>query len=51
MEEQMTDLFERWTSDEFTVVLMLFFNQFSGDKVDWVKHSIDVCKMNNAKNA
>eukprot|EP00560_Eucampia_antarctica_P004442 CAMPEP_0197841776 /NCGR_PEP_ID=MMETSP1437-20131217/46367_1 /TAXON_ID=49252 ORGANISM="Eucampia antarctica, Strain CCMP1452" /NCGR_SAMPLE_ID=MMETSP1437 /ASSEMBLY_ACC=CAM_ASM_001096 /LENGTH=578 /DNA_ID=CAMNT_0043451577 /DNA_START=108 /DNA_END=1844 /DNA_ORIENTATION=+ len=41
MEEQMTGLFERWTSDEFTVALMLFFNQFSGHEIDWVKHSID----------
>lgn len=41
MEEQMIGLFDRWTSDDFTVALMLFFNQFSGSSVDWVKHSID----------
>lgn len=41
MEEQMLQLFERRTSDDFTIALMLFFNQFSGSKIDWVKHSID----------
>lgn len=41
MEEQMMRLFERQTSDDFTIALMLFFNQFSGKKIDWVKHSID----------
>ena len=40
MEEQMTNLFERWTSDDFTYALMLFFNQYVAP-IDWVKHSID----------
>jgi hypothetical protein len=39
--EQLRGLFERWTTDDFGVALMLFFNQFSGKKVEWVKHSID----------
>lgn len=41
MQEQMTGLFDRYTSDDFTVALMLFFNQYSGHEIDWVKHSID----------
>lgn len=40
MHDQMLGLFERWTSDDFTVALMLFFNQFVSE-IDWVKHSID----------
>jgi hypothetical protein len=39
--EQMLGLFDRWTSDDFAYALMIFFNQFSGSQVDWVKHSID----------
>jgi hypothetical protein len=39
--EQMQGLFDRWTSDDFTVALMLFFNRFSGSPVDWVKDSQD----------
>ena len=41
LEEQMRGLFERWTSDDFTYALMLFFNRFSGTPIDWCKHSID----------
>jgi|AntRauTorckE5430_2_1112549.scaffolds.fasta_scaffold09026_1 hypothetical protein len=41
MEGQMTGLFDRWTADDFTFSLMLFFNQFSGSSIDWVKYSID----------
>ena len=41
MEEQMMGLFNRWNSDDFTVALMLYFNQFSGSSIDWVKYSID----------
>jgi len=41
MKEQMDRLFDRWTSDDFAVALMLFFNQFSGSTIDWVKYSID----------
>ncbi len=41
LKEQMEELFERWTSDDFTYAIMLFFNQFSGSEVDWVKYSID----------
>ena len=40
MEDQMIGLFERWTSDDFVVALMLFFNQYAGS-IDWVKYSID----------
>jgi hypothetical protein len=39
--EQMHGLFDRWTSDDFTVALMLFLNRFSGSAVDWVKDSAD----------
>jgi len=41
LDEQMKGLFERWTSDDFTYSLMLFFNRFSGTPIDWCKHSID----------
>ena len=41
MEEQMKGLFDRWTTDDYAVAIMIFFNQFSGTQVDWVKHSID----------
>jgi hypothetical protein len=39
---QMTELFGKYTSDEFALAIMLFFNQFSGTKIPWVQHSIDV---------
>ena len=39
--EQMTAAFSRWTSDDFCYALMIFLNQFSGSKIDWVKYSID----------
>jgi hypothetical protein len=39
--DQMKGLFDRWTSDDFTVALMLFLNRFSGSAVDWVKDSAD----------
>jgi hypothetical protein len=39
--DQMKGLFDRWTSDDFTVALMLFLNRFSGSEVDWVKSSAD----------
>jgi len=41
MQEQMEGLFDRWTTDDYAVAIMIFFNQFSGSQVDWVKHSID----------
>lgn len=40
-DEQMEGLFERWTSDDFVVALMLFLNRFSGSPVNWVKDSAD----------
>ena len=40
LEEQMMELFGRWTSDDFTYALMLFFNQYVAP-IDWVKYSID----------
>mmetsp|Transcript_24665 Transcript_24665/g.68095 ORF Transcript_24665/g.68095 Transcript_24665/m.68095 type:complete len:588 (+) Transcript_24665:165-1928(+) len=40
MEEQMMGLFDRWTSDDFTYAIMVFFNQYAAP-IDWVKHSID----------
>jgi len=41
--DQMNGLFDRWTSDDFTYAIMLFFNQFASStgEIDWVKHSID----------
>ena len=39
--DQMNDLFARWTTDDFALALMLFFNLFSGMPVDWVRYSID----------
>jgi VDE lipocalin domain len=41
LSRQMTELLARWTSDDFAVALLLFLNQFSGNTIDWVKHSID----------
>jgi hypothetical protein len=41
LDEQMKGLFDRWTSDDFTYALMLFFNRFSGTPIDWCRHSID----------
>lgn len=38
---QMKDLFDKQTSDEFALAVMLFFNRFI-DKIPWVQHSIDV---------
>ena len=40
LDEQMIELFDRWTTDDFTYALMLFFNQYYAP-IDWVKHSID----------
>ena len=40
LEEKMMNLFDRWTSDDFTYALMLFFNQYVAP-IDWVKYSID----------
>jgi VDE lipocalin domain len=39
--DQMLGLFDRWTSDDFTVALMLFLNRFSGSTVNWVSDSAD----------
>ena len=41
MKDQMEGLFGRRTTDDFSNAIMIFLNQFSGKKVDWVKHSID----------
>ncbi|GKY99092.1 hypothetical protein MPSEU_000864700 [Mayamaea pseudoterrestris] len=41
LHDQMINLFERFTSDDFAFAAMLFLNAFSGHQVDWVKHSID----------
>ncbi|CAJ1963504.1 unnamed protein product [Cylindrotheca closterium] len=41
LDERMKGLFKRWTSDDFTYALTLFFNRFSGTPIDWCKHSID----------
>jgi len=38
LERQMTDLFSRWTSDDFTVALMLFFNLFNTNRRDEAKY-------------
>ncbi|KAL7537514.1 hypothetical protein ACHAXR_009801 [Thalassiosira sp. AJA248-18] len=39
---QMAELFDKQNTDEFSLAVMLFFNRFSGHKVPWVQHSIDV---------
>ena len=39
---QMQELFSKFNTDEFALAVMLFFNQFSGYKIPWVEHSIDV---------
>ncbi|KAL7578721.1 hypothetical protein ACA910_015958 [Epithemia clementina (nom. ined.)] len=38
---QMKNLFQKWSSDEFVFGILIFLNEFSGSRVDWVKHSID----------
>lgn len=40
--EQMSRLFDEYSTDEFALATMLHFNQFSGYKVPWVEHTIDV---------
>ena len=40
LQVQMEGLFDRWTSDDYGVAIMLFFN-FAVAEIDWVKHSID----------
>lgn len=42
-QEIMSGLFERWTSDDFVLAILLFFNQFStsNTKIPWVQYSID----------
>jgi hypothetical protein len=39
---QMSRLFDEYSTDEFALATMLHFNQFSGYKVPWVEHTIDV---------
>jgi len=39
---QMSRLFDEYSTDEFALATMLHFNQFSGHKVPWVEHTIDV---------
>ena len=39
---QMAELLNKQSTDEFALAVMLFFNRFSGHKVPWVEHSIDV---------
>lgn len=55
LELQMIGLFSRWTSDDFTIALMIFFNLFNSNRdkavatdsttlpttIPWVQHSID----------
>jgi hypothetical protein len=38
---QMQGLFDRWTSDDAIIAILLFLNRFSGSEIDWVKHSND----------
>eukprot|EP00584_Thalassiosira_punctigera_P003674 CAMPEP_0172535120 /NCGR_PEP_ID=MMETSP1067-20121228/7261_1 /TAXON_ID=265564 ORGANISM="Thalassiosira punctigera, Strain Tpunct2005C2" /NCGR_SAMPLE_ID=MMETSP1067 /ASSEMBLY_ACC=CAM_ASM_000444 /LENGTH=516 /DNA_ID=CAMNT_0013320019 /DNA_START=240 /DNA_END=1791 /DNA_ORIENTATION=+ len=39
---QMAELFDKHSTDEFALAVMLFFDRFSGHNVPWVEHSIDV---------
>lgn len=39
---QMAELFDKQSTDEFALAVMLFFDRFSGQNVPWVQHSIDV---------
>ena len=39
--QKMQTAFDRWTSDDFCTALVLFFNQFSGHQLDWVKHTTE----------
>lgn len=41
MKDQMESLFSRWSSDDFVLSILLFFNQFSSTAIPWVEHSID----------
>jgi hypothetical protein len=41
MHDQMRDLFQRYTSDDFCYALVLFLNQFSGHPIDWVRYRTD----------
>jgi VDE lipocalin domain len=41
MHHQLLDIFARHTSDDFCYGLMLFLNQFSGTKIDWVRYRTD----------
>jgi hypothetical protein len=40
MHQQMSLLFERWTTDDFCSAILLFVNQFISP-MNWVQHSID----------
>jgi hypothetical protein len=41
MHAQLVDIFARPTSDDFCYGLVLFLNQFSGTKIDWVRYQTD----------
>ena len=40
MVDQMMNLFHRWTTDDYVIAILIFFNQYC-ESVDWVKYSID----------
>ncbi len=41
MYERMLDNLQRWTSDEFCYAILLFLNQYSGQRIPWVQHTTE----------
>ncbi|GAX25076.1 hypothetical protein FisN_10Lh272 [Fistulifera solaris] len=41
MYERMSDILQRWTSDEFCYAILLFLNQYSGHTIPWVQHTTE----------
>jgi hypothetical protein len=42
LSSQMSRLFDEMSTDEFALATMLYFDRFSGRRIPWVMHSIDV---------
>jgi hypothetical protein len=41
LHDYLLKLFSRYTTDDYATGVLLFVNQYSGEKVPWVQHSID----------